>query len=126
MASVDHKSHDMGLHAEQLAGRTQQRFFDASEEENFTYPWAQDVDFNKQAEFDASDMDATAINLEIRQLLEKESNCFCTGILNREPDIVICMATECGSPTSGRVADIHRLPFVGADDALGGYNLAGC
>ena len=36
MGSVSHKSHDMGLHAEQLTGRTQQRFFSATEEENFT------------------------------------------------------------------------------------------
>ena len=51
MASVaqDKKSHEMGLHSEQLAGRTQQRFFSASEEENFTYPWAYEVDYDKQA-----------------------------------------------------------------------------
>ncbi len=44
-------SHEMGLHEEQLAGRTQQRFFSASEEENFTYPWAYEVDTNKSATF---------------------------------------------------------------------------
>ena len=37
MGSVS-TSHDMGLHEEQLGGRTQQRFFSATEEENFTYP----------------------------------------------------------------------------------------
>ena len=71
MASVEHKSHDMGLHTEQLSGRTQQRFFSASEEENFTYPWANEVDFAKAADFDAVDMDSTAINLKIRELLEQ-------------------------------------------------------
>ena len=70
MGSVSHKSHDMGLHAEQLTGRTQQRFFSATEEENFTYPWSFEVDFDKSAEFDAMDMDATAINLKIRELME--------------------------------------------------------
>jgi glutamate synthase domain-containing protein 3 len=63
-------SHDMGLHEEQLAGRTQQRFFSASEEENFTYPWAYEVDFDKTAEFDAADMEISDINLKIRNLMK--------------------------------------------------------
>ena len=63
-------SHDMGLHEEQLAGRTQQRFFSASEEENFTYPWAYEVDFDKTAEFDAADMEISDINLKIRDLMK--------------------------------------------------------
>ena len=70
MAGVEHKSHDMGLHAEQLAGRSQQRFFDASEEENFTYPWAHPTERSKSASFDAADMSPTDINLKIRALLE--------------------------------------------------------
>ena len=48
------KSHDMGMHTERLSGRTQQRFFEPDAEENFTYPGAYDVDFNKRAEFDAA------------------------------------------------------------------------
>jgi glutamate synthase domain-containing protein 3 len=71
MAGVDHKSHDMGLHAEQLKGRTQQRFFSATEEESFTYPWAFDVDFDKSAEIDALEMETTDINLKIRALMEQ-------------------------------------------------------
>jgi glutamate synthase domain-containing protein 3 len=63
-------SHDMGLHEEQLAGRTQQMFFSATEEENFTYPWAYEVDFDKSAEFDAADMEITDINLKIRELMK--------------------------------------------------------
>jgi len=63
-------SHDMGLHEEQLAGRTQQRFFSASEEENFTYPWAYEVDFDESAEFDAADMEISEINLKIRELMK--------------------------------------------------------
>ena len=71
MAGVDHKSHDMGLHAEQLKGRTQQRFFSATEEENYTYPWAFEVDTARTAEFDALEMESTDINLEIRKLMQQ-------------------------------------------------------
>ena len=63
------RSHDMGLHTEQLAGRTQQRFFDVAEEENFLYPEADEVDFNKRETFDAADMAASEINLRIRELM---------------------------------------------------------
>jgi glutamate synthase domain-containing protein 3 len=63
-------SHDMGLHEEQLAGRTQQRFFSATEEENFTYPWAYEVDIEKSAELDAADMEISDINLKIRDLMK--------------------------------------------------------
>ncbi len=66
---AEHQSHEMGMHTEQLAGRTQQRFFSAEESLNLTYPWAYDVDFNKRAEFDAADMDAQAINLRLRELM---------------------------------------------------------
>ena len=70
MGSVT-KSHDMGLHEEQLAGRTQQRFFfSATEEENFTYPWSYEVDFDKAAEFDAADMEIADINIKIRDLMK--------------------------------------------------------
>ncbi len=71
MAGVDHKSHDMGLHAEQLKGRTQQRFFSATEEENYTYPWAFEVDTARSAGFDALEMESTDINLEIRNLMQQ-------------------------------------------------------
>ena len=53
--SEETTSHKMGMHTEQLAGRTQQVYFDAEETENFTYPFQHDVDFNKRAEFDAAD-----------------------------------------------------------------------
>jgi glutamate synthase domain-containing protein 3 len=61
----------MGMHTERLSGRTQQRFFEPDEEENFTYPGAFDVDFNKRAEFDAAKMTPTEINHKIRELLSK-------------------------------------------------------
>jgi len=65
----DHASYEMGMHTEQLAGRTQQVFFLPEEEENFTYPGAFDVDFNKRIEIDVADMDTKSINLELRALM---------------------------------------------------------
>ena len=71
MAQIDeaHKSHAMGLHDERLAGRTQQIFFSPEDAENLLYPGAFDVDYNKRTEFDAGEMDTTAINLKIRELM---------------------------------------------------------
>ena len=65
----DHVSHEMGLHTEQLAGRTQQRFFDLEESDNLLYPEAYDLDFNKRIEVDVSEMDTSVINLKIRSLM---------------------------------------------------------
>ena len=67
--SRDDKSHEMGMHTEQLAGRTQQVFFSPTAEDNFLYAGAFEVDFNKRAEIDAQDMTARAINLKIRELM---------------------------------------------------------
>jgi glutamate synthase domain-containing protein 3 len=67
----EHRSHELGLHTEQLAGRTQQRFFDPEETENFLYPDGFDVDFNKRIEFDAADLDTRAINVKIRDLMRQ-------------------------------------------------------
>jgi glutamate synthase domain-containing protein 3 len=61
-----------GMHAEQLLGRSQQRFFDVNADSNrYTYPWAYEVDFNKRAEFDAANMTTREINLEIRRLMSE-------------------------------------------------------
>lgn len=65
------QSHEMGMHTERLSGRTQQRFFSPSEEENFTYPGAYEVDFNKRAEFDAEKLSTSEINLKIRDLMKQ-------------------------------------------------------
>ena len=72
MADLDeqHKSHDMGLHQEQLLGRTQQVFFSPEEEDNFLYPESFDVDPANLAEFDAGEMEIKAINLKIRELMQ--------------------------------------------------------
>jgi len=73
MAELDqeHESHKLGMHTEQLSGRTQQVFFRPSEEENFTYPYAAEVDFAKEAEFDAANMEIRDINLKIRELVNE-------------------------------------------------------
>ncbi len=65
------RSHEMGMHTEQLAGRTQQRFFQPAEGENFVYPSAFDVDFNKRIEFDAAKLGTKDINLKIRELMSQ-------------------------------------------------------
>jgi glutamate synthase domain-containing protein 3 len=72
MANLDtqHKSHGMGLHQEQLAGRTQQVFFSPAAEDNFLYPESFDVDLDNKVEFDAGEMEISAINLRIRDLMQ--------------------------------------------------------
>lgn len=67
----EHESHRMGMHTEQLAGRTQQVFFSPSEDRNFTYQSGFEVDFNKRTEIDAGDKDAKAVNLELRRLMSE-------------------------------------------------------
>ena len=73
MANVntEERSREMGMHSEQLAGRTQQTFFSAEEAERFLYPGAFEVDFDKRAEFDAQDMEISAVNLKIRELMQQ-------------------------------------------------------
>ncbi len=88
------KSHDMGMHTEKLLGRTQQRFFSPEEEENFTYPGAHEVDYNKRAEFDADKLSTNEINLKLRSLMSQgygtiviknpgAKHAIAVGILNR-------------------------------------------
>ena len=63
---------EMGMYTEQLRGRTQQKFFeiDLSEEHSgFSLPNAFDVDYNKRAEMDASNMPEKEVNLRIRELM---------------------------------------------------------
>jgi glutamate synthase domain-containing protein 3 len=93
--SKDHLSHEMGMHTEGLRGRTQQRFFDISEEKvGFGYPDAHDVDFNKRAEIDAEGLDGRQINKELRELIKRgygtivlknpgSKHSLAVGILNR-------------------------------------------
>ncbi len=69
--STEQRSQEMGMHSEQLAGRTQQTFFSAEEGERFLYPGSDDVDFDKRVEFDAQEMEINAVNLKIRQLMQE-------------------------------------------------------
>ena len=73
MAELDREaaSFEMGMHTEQLAGRTQQVYFSAEEAENFTYPEAFDIDFNRRTELDAGDLDSGAVNRRLRELMEQ-------------------------------------------------------
>ena len=67
-----HASHGMGMHTEQLKGRTQQRFFDMTEEEvGLGYPDAFDVDFNKRGEIDCAKLEPKEINVRIRDLMQQ-------------------------------------------------------
>ncbi|MEM7191963.1 MAG: GXGXG motif-containing protein [Pseudomonadota bacterium] len=65
-------SHEMGMHQEQLSGRSQQMFFDIDLNEahhGFGLPGSFDVDFNKRTEIDASNMEANAVNKRILELM---------------------------------------------------------
>ena len=62
---------EMGLHDEQLKGRTQKKFFSIDESENLTYFHSHEVDTSKTATIDAIDMTPREINREIRELMEK-------------------------------------------------------
>jgi hypothetical protein len=100
-----HDSYEMGMHTEQLAGRTQATFFHPAEEENFLYPDAPDVDFNKRTEFDAAPLDTKAINLEIRRLMN-ETDIF----LPSAPLVVIIGGVFCANRSSRRPAGFSAPP----------------
>ena len=57
------------MRGEQLSGRSQEIFFSPEEAENFTYPTAPEVDFEKEGAFDAANMTARDINAKIRALM---------------------------------------------------------
>ena len=59
------KAQSMGLHSEVLTGKTQQKFFNPDEAENFYYFGTHDVDFNKRTELDVMDMDCKQANGKI-------------------------------------------------------------
>jgi hypothetical protein len=93
----ERRSHEMGMHVEQLKGRSIQKFFDIDLNEaphGFSLPNAYDVDFNKRAEIDASNMPTSAINLRVRELMREgygtivirnpgAKHSIAVGILNR-------------------------------------------
>ena len=59
------KAQAMGMHSEVLTGRTQQKFFNPDEAENFYYFGTYDVDFNKRTDLDVKDMTAADANKKI-------------------------------------------------------------
>ena len=65
------KSQAMGMHTEVLTGRTQQKFFNPDEAENFYYFGTYDVDFNKRTDLDVKDMSAPEANKEIDNLMSQ-------------------------------------------------------
>ena len=88
------RSHEMGMHTEQLSGRGMQLFFGAGEEGGFTYADAFEVDFNKRAEINAEGISVRDVNLRIRELMQEgygtivlknpgARHSLCAGILNR-------------------------------------------
>jgi len=88
---------EMGMHTEQLSGRSQRKFFDIDLSEQhggFALPNAFDVDFNKRTEIDASNMPQKEVNLRIRDLMTEgygtivirnpgAKHSIAVGILNR-------------------------------------------
>ena len=65
------KAQSMGLHSEVLTGKTQQKFFNPDEAENFFYWGAYDVDFNKRTDLDVKDMDCKEANRNIDELMSQ-------------------------------------------------------
>ena len=59
----------LGMTTEQLTGRTTMIEFDENEEERFTYPWAAEVDFNKAADLDTTELTTTEVNTRVRELM---------------------------------------------------------
>jgi glutamate synthase domain-containing protein 3 len=92
--AVTTKATEFGMHTEQLAGRSQQRFFRPEEQERFTYPQSFEVDFKKRTQFDAGPLSTREINLKLRELMSEgygsivmknpgAKHSLAVGILNR-------------------------------------------
>jgi len=107
----ERKSHEMGMHTEQLAGRSQRKFFDidlSEQHHGFGLPNTFDVDFNKRAEIDASNMDARAVNARIRELMKEG----CGSIVLKNP----------GAKHSMAVGILNRLNLI-VEGSLGYFGL---
>ena len=65
------KAQSMGMHTEVLTGRTQQKFFNPDEAENFYYFGTYEVDFNKRTELDVKNIEAPEANKKIDSLMSK-------------------------------------------------------
>ena len=65
------RARELGMMSEQLTGRSMETFFEPAEDENTTYAFAKDVDFNKRTEIDADDMTSTEVNSKVRALMDE-------------------------------------------------------
>jgi hypothetical protein len=65
------KKQNVAFSEENLTGRTQQIYFNPTEEENFTYYGSVDVDFNKRTSIDAEKLQARQLNQQIRDAMKK-------------------------------------------------------
>ena len=73
LSAQERLSFEMGLHTEKLRGRSHQIFFDFNlneAQDGFSLPNAYDVDYNKRAEIDASNMPSNTVNARIRELMQ--------------------------------------------------------
>ena len=68
------------MHAEKLAGRTQQIFFSAVESDRLASPHAIDVDYDQHAEIDAQDLTAREVNRSIAEKMHE--GCGTITVLN--------------------------------------------
>jgi glutamate synthase domain-containing protein 3 len=71
-SAQDLRVQELGFHDERLKGRTIEKFFDVDigDDHGFSLPDSYDVDFNKRAEIDASNMTARVVNQAIRELMQ--------------------------------------------------------
>ena len=58
-----------GVHEERLEGLSHKAFFRAEEKENLVYPDSVEVDVDRTAELDAADLDTSAVNIRLRELM---------------------------------------------------------
>ena len=65
------KRENLAFSDENLTGRTQQLYFNPTEEENYTYYGNVDVDFNKRTSIDCTDLEARDLNQKIKRCDEK-------------------------------------------------------
>ncbi len=74
MAELSHGTSAGGaarFDAERLSGRSTRVFFSPEDAENYVYPDAPVVDFDRRADFDAAALDTPAINRSIRELMRE-------------------------------------------------------
>ena len=129
-----HKSYDMGMHTEQLSGRTMQKFFSLDEDGGrFTQPYTHEVDFDKKTDLDIKDMEASEVNTKMRELMAEgyghiviknplAKHSICVGVLNRlKVDIEGSLGYfGCGLIDGPNVRIIGRVGWSCAENMMSG------